>query len=71
MSELFHEMRMGEQLDTCIQFHKHFTSVNYDRKENKKSCAIVQYFQNAPAYFISAVSYAHKMFIQFIPGINV
>jgi hypothetical protein len=45
MSELFHEMRMGEQLDTCGQLHKHFTSVNYDRKENKKAVPLCSVFK--------------------------
>ncbi len=58
-------------LESCGQFYKHFTSVTYG--DSQISCTIhcmnitMQYFQNTLAYFATAASYVHKMFMKLTP----
>ncbi len=52
-------------MDTCGQFHKHFMRVTYGPTEISCTVSCIKY---ARAYFATAVSYEHKMFIKLIPG---
>jgi hypothetical protein len=59
-------------IDTCGQFHAHFTHVTYH--PNIISCIVnckhapMQCFQNTVAYLATAVSYTCKMFMKWTPG---
>ncbi len=62
-------------IDTCGQFHKHFTLVthSYFKISCIKNCmhAPMQCFQNALAYFPTTISYPYKMFLKLTPEPNV
>jgi len=63
---------------TCGGFKEYFTTVTYSLSKNKLPHrrgtymhAAMQYFQSAPAYFATAVSYACKIIMKSAPGIDV
>jgi hypothetical protein len=60
---------------SCGRFHKHFTHLNYS--PGKISCTVQcmhapkQGFQNALAYFATAVIDVLEMFMKSTPGVSV
>jgi hypothetical protein len=58
------------QGSSCCEFHKTFMIVTYGSSEIRRH-APMQCFQNARAYFATAIGYEHKMFMKSPPGIIV